>query len=154
MVMKRRKVTNVCSVCGLAVPTSPESWTLPTGEAVEIDSCQIASAIVNTSVGELEVCEACYLSGLPPRFTSDDLAEIHYQFGLDYNARGNHSRARESLERALQGRETADILAALALAADYTGDSAIAINHYKRALELDPRHFISRENLKQLQKEI
>lgn len=79
-----------------------------------------------------------------------DLAEIHYQFGLDYNHRGNHACARESLEKARQSCETANILAALAYAEDYLGHKDSATAHYKRALELDPEHFISRQNLTKL----
>ena len=151
--MKRRWLTKTCSICNAKMQTSPELWTLPTGEAVEVDHERNPSAYVKTSVGEFEICEACYVGGLPTFFSANDLAEIHFQFGLDYNERGNYARARESIARARQTSETANILAALANAEDSLGHRDSAIAHYERALELEPEHFISRANLTKLRSE-
>jgi Tfp pilus assembly protein PilF len=77
-------------------------------------------------------------------------AEIHYQFGLEYSQRGQFARGAESLTQARRISETADIVAALAHAENELGHMDIAIAHYRRALEIDPSHFMSQQNLQRL----
>jgi len=130
---------------------TPEKWTTsPDGEVVEVTRSAIPSIVAHTSIGELEICETCYWHGLPSYLTSQDLAEIHYQFGLEYRDRQLFERSVECLTEGRRLSETADVVAALALSQSALGRDAIAAALYRRALELDPSHFIARENLKQI----
>jgi tetratricopeptide (TPR) repeat protein len=140
-----------CTLCKAQIPeTAPESWTTPKGERVEVARSAVPSAVANTSVGEFEICESCYRRGLPSFFTPQDVAEIHYQFGLEYRDRAQLAQSIESLTQARRISETADIMAALAHAEDERGHRELAIAHYRRALEIDPTHSMSRQNLQKL----
>jgi tetratricopeptide (TPR) repeat protein len=108
-------------------------------------------AVAETSLGQFEICEACYEQGLPVFFTQSDLAEIHYQFGLEYLERDQSAESIDALSQALRINESADTLAALGNAESRRGDQASAIAHYQRALELDPSNPTAKENLKGLQ---
>ncbi len=140
---------DTCTLCKAPIPgTSPETWTTLDGQAVEVARSISPSIVAHTSVGEFAICEACYLHRLPSYFTPQDLAEIHYQFGLEYRDRQQFDRCVESLTEARGISETADIVAALAAAQDDLGCGELAVDLYRRALELDPSHFMARENLK------
>ena len=140
-----------CTLCKTQIPeAAPETWTTPTGEALQVARSATPSTVVETSVGEFEICEACYHRGLPTFFTSQDMAEVHYQFGLEYCHCGQFARSVESLTQARRISETADIVAALAHAEDGLGHRDVAIAHYRRALEIDPSHFMSRQNLQRI----
>ncbi|MCI0747908.1 MAG: hypothetical protein L0Y58_21080 [Verrucomicrobia subdivision 3 bacterium] len=142
---------SLCTLCKTQLPlSSPEQWTAPDGEVVDVDRTAVPSAVVETSLREFEICEFCYQRTLPGFFTRQDLAEIHYQFGLEYRDRGQHARNIASLTQALQLCETADIFAALAYAENRLGHRDAAIAYYRRALQIDPVHFMSRENLQKL----
>lgn len=131
---------------------APEPWTTPTGETLHVARSATPSALAETSVGEFEICEACYHRGLPSFFTPQDVAEIHYSFGLEYSHCGQFARSVESLTQARHISETADIVAALAHAEGALGHRDVAIAHYRRALEIDPSHFMSRHNLQRIYK--
>lgn len=104
--------------------------------------------MAETSLGEFEICEDCYRRGLPSFFTPEDLAEIHYQFGLEYYHSKRYACCAESLAQARNLKETADIVATLASLEEALGHRDLAIAHYRRALEIDPRHFMSQHNLR------
>lgn len=142
-----------CALCKTRSPEAePESWTAPTGEVMQIAHTVEPCAVADTSVGELEICAACYHRGLPAFFSPEDLAEIHYEFGLEYLRRKQFGRSKESLLQARQILESADIIAALAYVEDALGHAEPAVAYYRHALELDPSHFMSQENLKNLQR--
>jgi len=142
---------SICTLCKAKIPDAcPEEWVATDGQAVHVARSSIPCAVIETSVGEFEICEPCYQRSLPPFFTPQDLAEIHYQFGLEYRDRGQFARSVESLTHARRLSETADIVAALAHAESDLGHRELAIAHYRRALEIDPSHFMSRQNLQRL----
>ena len=61
------------------------------------------------------------------------------RFGADMARRGLWNEARFRWERALAARpDDPHLLANLAVAAEATGDFALALKHYRRALELAP----------------
>ena len=137
-----------CSLCKSEIPDgSTEEWTGPEDISISIGSTAQPCALAATSVGELTVCERC-LEALPDYLLPEDLCEIHYQFGLDYRDREMHARSADALRRALSFRRTADILAALAFAEDQLGHPDQAISLYEEALQIEPGHFMSTENLK------
>lgn len=140
-----------CTLCKTHIPAARlEAWTTETGEVVQVTRSTTPSAVAETSAGEFEICEDCYHRNLPPFFTPQDVSETHYQFGLEYFHDGEFSRSVKSLTHALMISETADVLAALALAEDELGLRDAAIAHFRRALEIDPSHLISLHNLKRL----
>lgn len=142
---------DICALCKKQIEsTSFEVWTTQEGEAVSVPLSDVTSVIAKTSIGNLEICESCYVGSLPTFFTPEDLAEIHHQFGLEYNHRQQFSQSRRCLAQARQISESADILASLAFAEDKLGHKDLAATHYRRALEIDPSHFMARENLKKL----
>jgi len=142
---------SICTLCKARIPDSPpEAWVASDGQVVHVARSAAVSALAETSIGEFEICGSCYRRGLPSFFTPQDLAEIHYQFGLEYSHREELDRSVESLSQARLLSETADIVAALAHVESKRGHREIAIAHYHRSLEIDPSHFMSRQNLQRI----
>ncbi|MBX3742392.1 MAG: tetratricopeptide repeat protein [Akkermansiaceae bacterium] len=137
-----------CGLCKSIIgEATPEVWIAPDDDQLLVNRSEKASALAETSVGEIMICEECYVRGLPTYFTPDDLMEIHHQFALDHMHRGEFLLAGESLRKALGQRETADIVSALALTESHLGGPEAAIPLCRRALEIDPGHFNSVRNL-------
>ena len=148
-----KSIMSICTLCKIQIPdSSPESWTTQEGQIVNIARSVMPSAVAATSLGEFEICEGCYERGMPQFFTPLDLAGIHYEFGLEYRDRKQFARSVESLKQALRISETPDILAALASSQSKLGHTELAIGYYQRALEIDPTHFVSWNNLQKLQR--
>lgn len=141
-----------CSLCKSNIADGPsENWNGPEGVEISIAPSAHPSAVADTSVGELTICERC-LNALPDYLLPEDLYEIHYQFGLDYRDREMHERSADALRKALSFRVTTDGLAALAYAQDQLGHRDEAIRMYEQVVGIDPDHFMTRENLKLLRK--
>jgi len=146
-------LSNDMSNCALCKKDEPEgSGVSSTTEDTGPESAR-PLAKAETSFGQFEICETCYEQGLPVYFTQSDLAEIHYQFGLEYLHRDRSVESVDSLSRALQINESPDILAALGHAESKRGDQETAIAHYQRALEIDPSHATAKESLKSVMTE-
>jgi tetratricopeptide (TPR) repeat protein len=142
---------SICTLCkNKLLDSLPEKWTLPAGDVVKVARSKEPSVVVDTSVGEFVICESCYRRGLPSFFAPLDVATIHYQFGLEYRDRAQFSCGVESLTQARRITETADIVANLAYVEGELGHRELAITHYRRALEIDPSHFMSRQNLQRI----
>jgi tetratricopeptide (TPR) repeat protein len=141
-----------CSLCGNDIPDGPDQhWTGPEGEKLSTGTTAQPSAVAETSVGELTICERC-LAALPSYLLPEDVYEIYYQFGLDYRDREMHERSADVLCKALSFQKTADVLAALAYEQDQLGHRDEAIRLYEEALQIEPEHFMSKENLKLIRK--
>jgi tetratricopeptide (TPR) repeat protein len=136
------------SNCALCKKEKPEGAGVSSATEDKGPEAAQPLAKAETSFGQFEICEACYEQGLPVYFTQSDLAEIHYQFGLEYLQQERSVESVDSLSRALQINESADILAALGHAESKRGDQETAISHYQRALEIDPSHATAKESLK------
>ncbi len=144
---------DTCTLCKQSIRTVPETWTLPSGEVIHVNRNPVPVACVSTSAGDIDICESCYLRGLPATFSTQVVASAHYEFGLAYRDLGRQMCSIESLKKALRLSETAAILAAIAYAEHQLGNRDSAIKHYEQALSLDPEYFISRENLKTMRGE-
>lgn len=143
-----------CSLCRTELlPGSSELWTTEDGVSVDMANTAQPSASADTSLGPLDICEECYLHSLPAGLTEPDLAEIHFQFGLDYRDRGQLDLSIGALERAVQLNRGADALAELAAVYERKGLRQMAVQTYRRALDIDPQHFIATENLKVLERD-
>ncbi len=141
---------HTCSLCRAEIPEAPaERWTTDDGESLVIDKTASPCAVIDTSVGEITVCDSCYALPLPDWLTAEDVREVHYQFGLEHSQRGEPRLAIACFERALTSDLSADVLAALGNAQNELGDSQNAASSYRRALELDPGHW-ARDNLNRL----
>ena len=141
-----------CSICNSSLPEGePEVWRTTEGDEIKISKHTFPSVVAETSLGEFTICEACYLKCLPTYFTPSDIASIHYEFGIEYGNAGDHERQIESLRKAQNIEETADILAMLAVAENACGRREKARLLYRKALLLEPEHFMARENLKNLE---
>jgi tetratricopeptide (TPR) repeat protein len=142
---------SICTLCQEPIPDlPPEAWTTQGGQVVYVARSEEPSAIVDTSLGEFEICLSCYRHPLPSFFTPEDLAAIHYQFGLEYSDRRDFERSTESLVQARILLETADIVAHMAYAECELGHKEAAAKLYRRALEIDPSHVMSQQNLRRL----
>ena len=143
---------SICTLCKNPIPEAkPETWTSPTGEELQVARSAAPTAIAETSLGEFEICEDCYHCGLPSFFTPLDVAEIHYQFGLEYTHYGQFTRSIQALTQASHTTETADVVAALGYAEDQLGHRDTAVAHYQRALKLDTAHLMSLNTLEKIQ---
>lgn len=142
-----------CSLCQNDILEGPGlELTGPDGERLTMPETAEPSVVAETSVGELTICERC-LTTLPEYLLPEDLFEIYYEFGLEYGHREMHEQSANVLRTALSLQKTADALAALAVAEGYLGHTNEAVALYQHALQIEPDHFISKENLKLIKKE-
>jgi epoxyqueuosine reductase QueG len=83
---------HTCSLCRRDLPeAAPQQWTTDDGEVVFVEERTAdPSAVVDTSGGEITVCDQCYSAPLPSWLTRSDLRELHYQFGLECRDHGGH----------------------------------------------------------------
>ena len=138
-----------CDLCKCELPEEHDStWQGPKGETIDIERTIDASILSETSLGEISICEKCYKKELLEYFTSDDLYEIHYEFGVDYHNRKNYTESIKAQLKALDIKRHPDALAALANSLDCIGETEKAMSYYKEALSINPNHSIAKNNLK------
>jgi tetratricopeptide (TPR) repeat protein len=139
-----------CYFCGDHQPLSEvEDWSLAR-VSFQIPKSTVAWACVDSSVGELWICQKCYSKNVFRSLRAGDKAEIHYQMALEYGELGEYPKSIAALSKALKLRKTADILSSLALNYSRVGDAGRARYFYELALKLKPDHFMASENLKKL----
>jgi len=139
---------DTCSLCQRTIPDSEsEVWRDDSGTSVSIETSAEPLVVIDTPSGELWVCERCYLGTLPSSLSSAQLRELHEQFAMEYRDRGRFAEAISACERALKFGDSADTLALLAYIHGrldhHTEEEAL----YRRALAIDPNHFIATNNL-------
>jgi tetratricopeptide (TPR) repeat protein len=138
-----------CCFCHkLLVATTSEKWRASSGELIAVSKSDSAYIFAKTSRGEICICEECYKNGIFGDLNCDDIAEIHYQFGLEYRETGRASDSVDALHRGLQLKQTADMLVAIAISYNEMKESNLEHEFYRQALALDPSHLVARENLK------
>lgn len=140
-----------CSLCKKPIPEADsDAWLTEDGAHIDATKSAMPTALAETTLGEVVICEDCYRGRLPTYFTKEDLAQIHYQFGLEYHMLHDYEHSKKSLTRSLELVESADVLAALASTESASGHIEAARTLYLRALKIQPAHFMSTENLKNL----
>ena len=117
-------------------------------------------AVAVTSVGEINVCGNCYPRRAAARLNADDMAEVHYEWGLTTKVEASSRPLDPESERqvlqavkqcfldALRLRRKADYLAALATVTD-PPEEADRLN--REALALDPKCLAAYLNLHKLE---
>jgi tetratricopeptide (TPR) repeat protein len=140
-----------CSLCGQVF--TPCGWSEFIGSpgavppSFAVPRYDKAFILVDTSGGEMWICEECYGSRLPGAFTQADMAAIHREFGLEYGERGDADKSIAAFERAASIARTPDILCGLASGHDKAGRHHEAVALLREALVLDPGHGMARWNL-------
>ena len=138
-----------CDFCGrILEEIGTETWRMDDGEEVFVPTSTEQYIIANTSRGELAVCSDCYKkkSGFAA-LTSGDMAEIHYEFGLEFLGKEMIEEAKRSLDQALEFSDEARIFAALGSCFEKSSRIDQAKVYWKRALTLDPNCAEARLNL-------
>jgi tetratricopeptide (TPR) repeat protein len=137
----------ICSYCKCPHEAgSLENWHTEEG-TVRLFISRTALTCVDSREGELWICQECYDKGVFGGLNSSDIAEVHYQMGLVLSSLSEHVASIRCFEQALHYRPNADTEASLALSYSRIGQIDDAKHHYQRALDLDPGHFMARENL-------
>lgn len=147
--------SDTCGHCGITYFASGiEEWKHDSGAVIPVPEFAVAFAVLDSKgPHELWLCENCYLQGkLEEKLDKEQMREVHYQFGLEFSYHRRLKQSKEALVRCLSIRKTADALAALACVEDELGDSKAAKQLYRSALQLEPKHFVSVENLRNLLK--
>ncbi len=140
-----------CYFCGDHEPLNEfEEWSSDDGTSIRLPKSTAAWTVVDSSVGKLWICGTCYDKNVFRGLRAEDRAKIHYSMGLEYGHLDQYQKSISALTKALKLKKSADILAQLALNYSNTGDIKRAYKLYHQALQLDPDHFMSRENLKNL----
>ena len=138
-----------CSFCReRLIATTSEKWRASSGELVAVPKSESLYIFASTSRGEICLCEKCYKKGIFGDLNQHELAEVHYQFGLEYREVGRMSDSVDALHRGLRCKQTSDMLAAIAISYGELGEHTLEQEFYRQALALDPSHFVASENLK------
>ena len=141
-----------CYFCGAHTASGEvEVWSLPdAGVDFKVARSTSATACVETTVGELWICERCYRKNVFRVLRSEDRAAVHYQMGLEYSYLERHEESIAALRKAVRLKRNADVMASLAKSYSDIGDVKRAYRYYRAALANDPGHFMSKENIKNL----
>ncbi len=140
-----------CFICErLLLATASEKWRASSGELIAVQKSEQAYVMIKAEKTGVDicVCEDCYKKNLFNRFSNEEIAEIHYQFGLEYRESGFHNDSIDALHRGLQLKPSADMLAAIALGYGQLGDYKLEHEFYRQALELDQKHEVACRNIK------
>ena len=141
-----------CSLCGKQFDLDTvERWGADANHSVELRGTSEVLACANTTLGELDICEECYLRRNKFHLMSpSDRREIHDQFGLEYQHRKNWLSSIEAFSKAAEINRDADVL--LSMGGSYEGlnDPQMAKKCYSEALTLEPDNRFARENLARL----
>jgi tetratricopeptide (TPR) repeat protein len=140
-----------CSLCQRTIPDAePSVWLHDSGASVTVEASAEPLVVIDTPSGEFWVCEHCYLGALPSSLLSAQLRELHEQFAIEYRDRHRFAEAISACERALAFGDSADTLALLAYIHGELDHRTEAEALYRRALAIEPNHFIATNNLKRL----
>lgn len=143
-----------CSLCRRTMPEGQAArWRSDSGEEVTLATSSEPFVVIDMiEDDELRVCERCYVAGLLPASLSPAVLQaVHLDFAREYRDLQRFADAIQAGERALEFGPSADVLAELAYVHNEQGGRATAAALYRRALALDPSHFMATENLKQLE---
>ena len=141
-----------CDLCGVSYTYSDsEVWRFGSDE-LSVRKNAVAFAIIGWKTrNEMQVCEVCYEKGrLQQTLNDEQLSEAFYQFGLEFINKGQLEKAKTAFSRCISIKESADGLASLGYVENSLGNETSAAELYRRALELQPDHFMARENLRKL----
>jgi len=142
----------ICAICGEAIKEELAGqeviYTGPDDIQVSLPCDMAISALLRKDGKDIWICEQCYPDGVSKHFSGDDLAEIHYGFGLDYQDKKRLDLAKVCFLRAIAVRRKANYFAALGTVAQRR---EIQIQYYREALALDPECLIARLNLPELE---
>lgn len=140
-----------CSLCQRTIPDGePSVWRNDSGESVSVETSAEPLVVIDTPSGELWVCEPCYLSALPSSSSADQRQLLHAEFAIEYRNCHRFLDAIRAGERALEFGTSAEILAGLAYVHSEVGQLSEAAALYRRALAIEPNHFMAKVNLKLL----
>jgi len=126
-----------CSICKqLILPDKMSTWVDSDGNEIKVPESAAILALIEDGGTEYLVCESCYpekaMSVIPPPLMHD----LHYQFGLEYMARGDRSdRSKCAFLRALDVRRSAEALTGLAQTIQDHSKSVVLL---KEAIEISP----------------
>lgn len=141
-----------CGMCGAFIPVvDQEMWKTSEGECIPYDITEMVIICVNTSLGELEMCEICYKHKYMWHvFTTEDLMSIYTEFGLEYCMREMYSEAGVAFESGLSLGENDKMCFGLANVYGHMGRNELAKKLYIRTLEINPNHTYAQHNLSTL----
>jgi len=140
-----------CSLCQRTIPDGePEVWHDDSGASFTVGTSAEPVVVIDIPSGELWVCEHCYLGTLPSSLSPTQLRELHEQFAMEYRGCESFAEAIGACERALEFGESADTLALLAYIHSQLEHRKEAEALYRRALAIEPNHFIATKNLQRL----
>jgi tetratricopeptide (TPR) repeat protein len=154
--MNIREADNVdkCALCGREDLPDNENvtrWTTEEGYFVDIPASVHVFALAGTSLGRLFICEHCYSNYHFHEFTKKDMAEVHYQFGLEYCNIDDYDKSLCSLLKSLDiDYNNPDVLSSVGYCYKNLGNKEKSKEFYRKALLIDPDHFMASENIKRL----
>jgi tetratricopeptide (TPR) repeat protein len=149
--MAKKRKGDRCWLCGVIYPhVATETWQ-GESDSLKVPVGSVGFAVLDCKGSDRrELCEICYFKkDLEYKLCAEDLYHAHLEFGRHFAMRGDLQKAKAALTKCRTIRETADALAMLAYVEMALGRK-VADELYRKALELDPEHFMARENLRNL----
>jgi len=141
-------LSEICDLCRREIQENQqEVWTTDVGEKFVIpcsDELWIEATTIN---GDIVICLDCYRNKSLESFSAVELAEIHYEFGLEFFGKGKIQTAKNCFETALAYKVEPRSLAALGNCFEKLDDLGEAKHFWSRALAVDPVCLEARLNL-------
>lgn len=136
-----------CDICRRELETNNPADCDPDADAASLAAGYTPCAMIESRRGPLFVCETCYRQGDLSRYSSEDLYDLHYAFGVEYQALGRNQDALVALQKATGIDETADVLVMTATLYGQLGQTDREVALYQRALQLDLKDLLARRGL-------
>jgi len=133
---------DVCAACGKSQePTGSERWTGAAGEVVMLPTFDEVWAVGETVSGDdLTLCEGCYKRGEYGTANPEDIAALHFSFGLEYLQEEDYEASADALHKALALKRTGDTLYHLAVVYGHLGNPSLEAELYRQVLAVNPQH--------------
>jgi len=139
-----------CSICNKTyLPDKSSTWVDSEGREVRVPEWTIVLALVESEGIEYTVCEACYPEKALAVIPTTLIHDLHYQFGLEYQARGDWTdKSKSCFLRALAIKRSAEALTGLAQTIQ---DKTQSLSLLKEAVEIAPDDSFAKSVLEDFQ---
>lgn len=143
-----------CSFCREPILLGPaQTWSTQEGVKLDVRTTSDVYILVESSLGELDLCEKCYIRETNfCLMTPADQRAIHMEFAIEYINRKRWNDALVACAKSLALGDDTNVHFLLGLVRTGLSQEPLAMEQYKRALELDPTNGPALGNLRILQK--
>jgi hypothetical protein len=137
---------NYCSLCHQKLfSKATETWRLD-DISISLPVDDVISILIAKEGEDIRICELCFEQEQFRDFSGEEIAEIGYQFSLEFQNRGMYQKALEACVKTFKRFKASDLInsAAGIIAIQNVRDATIL---YRAVLLIDPENALAKANL-------